>query len=57
MDFSEVIANQRAEIGAVAPINGTEMTVVAVLIDSDIPLGMPLTTDRNDGESGDLGDP
>ena len=45
MHFSEVIASQRAEVGAVAPVNETEKAAVAVLTDSDIPLGMPLTTD------------
>ena len=40
-----MIATQKLELGAVAPVNETEKAAVAVLTDSDIPLGMPLTTD------------
>ena len=45
MGFSEVIAMQKMELGAVAPVNKTEnaKTAVAVLTDSDIPESMPLT--------------
>ena len=45
MDFSEVIATQKMALGAVVPVNKTEnaKTAVAVLTDSDIPVGMPLT--------------
>ena len=45
MDFLEVIATQKMELGAVAPVNETEIekAAVAVLTNSDIPVGMPLT--------------
>ena len=43
MEFSEVIATQKLELGAVAPVNENEKAAVAVLTDSDIPAGMPRT--------------
>ena len=43
MDFSEVIANQKIELGAVVPETETENAPVAVLTSREIPAGMPLT--------------
>ena len=43
MNFMDIVRSEKAKQAAVAPVNETETSTVAVLTDRDIPSGMPRT--------------